>query len=97
MDGQIILHTCTASLSRKINNLMYLHSSTTGVSNLLFVAGQIFACKFTSGHNHCSNQSDVLMLDFLLQNQCSLKKNKKGLHLESGSDLQFSSPNAGVL
>ena len=76
---------------------MFLHSSTTGVSNLLFVTGQIFACKFTSGHNHCNNQSDVLMLDFLLQNQCSLKKKKKDLHLESGSDLQFSSPNAGVL
>ena len=77
MDGQIILHTCTASLSRKINNLMFLHLSTTEVSNLLFVAGQIFACNFILGHNRCNNQSDVLMLDFLLQNQVLSKKKRK--------------------
>ena len=77
MDGQITLYSCTATLSRKINNLMFLHSSTTGVSNLLFVASQIFACKFTSGQNRCSNQSGILMLDFLLQNQVFSKKKKK--------------------
>ena len=77
MNGQITLYSCTATLSRKINNLMFLHSSTTGVSNLLFLEGQVFACKFTLGHNRCSNQSDVLMLDFLLQNQVFSKKKKK--------------------
>ena len=97
MDGQITLYSCTGTLLRKINNLMFLHSSTTGVSNLLFVAGQIFACKFSLGHNRCSNESGVLMLDFLLQHQVLSKKKKKGLHLKSGSDLQFLSRNAGVL
>ena len=33
----------------------------TGVSNLLLVVGQIFLCKCISGHNCCSDQSDVLM------------------------------------
>ena len=97
MDGQITPYSFTITLSRQINNLIFLYSSITEVSNLLFAAGQIFACKFTSGHNRCSNQSGVLMLNFPLQNQVFSKKEKKGLRLKSGSDLQFSSPNAGVL
>ena len=78
MDGQITLYSFTATLSGQINNLIFSHSSITGVSNLLFVAGQIFACKFTLGHNRCSNQSDdVFMLDFRIQNQVFSKKKEK--------------------
>ena len=40
------------------------HWSKPGLPNLLLVAGQtgrIFKCKFITGRNRCSNQSNVLM------------------------------------
>ena len=85
-------------------------SFKSGVLNLLLVAGQILICKFTSVDNRCSNQSDVLMQlslkilsygalkpDFLISVSKTRDDQKKGLHSESGSDKQFSSPKSGVL
>ena len=34
-------------------------SITTGVPNLLLVAGQVFVCKFIAGRSQCGDQNDV--------------------------------------
>ena len=102
--GEKIIFT----LGLKIQKELATITLNKGVANLLLDAGQIFVCKFSSGHNRCSNQSNVLMPvnskilryralgpDFSISsNRCSLKKKRR--HSKSGSDLQFSSPKSGV-
>ena len=54
-----LLYVTTAGEPSKLH--VDKRQSKAGMPNFPLVVGQIFVCKFTSGHNRCSNQGDVLM------------------------------------